>query len=150
ADEEIECNSDDLARAVVVVNRVEAMLAGRMIEHGEIDPSLPSSAYVGVRALEQRRTVAAGAGEKKRREVQRFGLEGGETGPSADVMVGRRSNAPPVRRQIPHRVEAGRAPKPIGRLLEERRKTEGPARREDPDADPISVDREIFSAVSDK
>src|SRR5437762_2603549 len=32
-----------------------------MIEHGEIDPSLPSSAYEGIRALEQRRTVAAGA-----------------------------------------------------------------------------------------
>jgi len=98
ADKEIECSSDDLARAVVVVNRVEAMLAGRMIEHGEIDPSLPSSAYEGIRALEQRRTVAAGADEKKRREVQRSRLECGETGPSADVIVGRRSNVAPVRR----------------------------------------------------
>src|SRR6266566_961859 len=150
ADEEFEGLANDLSRAFVVVARVETVLAGRMIEHPEIDASLLSFPHEGVGAVEERSMVATRAREKERRQIGVLGVERRHAGPSSDALVRRPRQARAERREVPDRVKAGRAAQPLGAPLEEWRETERSTRREDPCAHAPCVDPEILAATSDE
>src|SRR2546422_8797352 len=75
AHEEFEGLANDLARALVVVTGVKALLAGRMIEHGQIEASLTSSAHECVGAFKDRGAIPARAREQERRQMAALRLE---------------------------------------------------------------------------
>src|SRR6267143_2251810 len=150
ADEELERLANDLSRALVVVARVEAVLAAGMIDHPEIDAPLLSFAHEGVGAFEKRGMIAAGARKKEWRHIGVLGVERCHAGPSSDGLVRRPRQARAERCEVPDRVEAGRAAQPLGAPLEERRETEGSARREGPYPHATCVDPEILAATSDE
>src|SRR5258705_2225919 len=89
ADEELERLANDLSRALVVVARVEAVLAAGMIDHREVDASLLGFPLEGVGAFEKRGMVAARAREKERRHIGVLGVERCHAGPSSDSLVRR-------------------------------------------------------------
>ena len=126
------------------------MLAGRVIEHGQIEASLTSSAHECVGAFKDRGAIPARAREQERRQIGALGFEGRQARPPADALIGHRRQARAERSEVPDRVEAGGAPEPVGASLEERREAERAAGREDPDADATRIDPEILGPASDK
>src|SRR6267143_4501652 len=150
ADEELERLANDLSRALVVVARVEAVLAAGMIDHPEIDGPLLSFAHEGAGAFEKRGMIAARARKKEWRHIGVLGVERCHAGPSSDGLVRRPRQARAQRCEVPDRVEAGRAAQPLGAPLQKWRETERSTRGEDPYAHATCVRPEILTATSDE
>src|SRR6266550_6856156 len=122
--EEFQRFADDLARAVIVVSGIETVLTGRVVEDGEIDCAFTSAPDESVRAFERRRAIPPGTREEERWQVQRLCFERGHARPLTDPLLDRRAQARAERCQVPERVEACRAPEPVGTPLQQRRKPE--------------------------
>src|SRR5882672_2426476 len=150
ADKELERLANDLSRALVVVARVEAVLAAGMIDHPEIDPPFLSFPYEGVGTFEKRGMIATRARKKEWRHIGVLGVERCYAGPSSDGLVRRPRQACVQRCEVPDRVEAGRAAQPLGAPLQEWRETERSTRREDPYAHATCVDPEGLGMTSDE
>src|SRR2546428_13710611 len=83
--------ADDLARALVVITDIEAMLPRRVVEDGEINLAFACASNEGICTFENLWGVASGPHEKERRQIEGFALQRANARPFADRVVVQRS-----------------------------------------------------------